>query len=973
MKTCHAVLGQRAEGGGAKAEVGRWFRLLTGGCVLLLLCAFAPLPGRAGLTLKTLATFYGTNGAQPYAGLMLGTNGNFYGTTSSGGTNGGYGTVFSFNPTNQNIGLLHSFSGGADGAIPLSGLMQGLDGNLYGTASAGGSNNLGTVFAVDTLGQLVTLGSFDGTNGAGPQCVLVQNTNDGSLYGTTLSGGAFYGTTNSGGTNFGFGAVFSLMPQPPAGPGVAWPLRSGPGISLLASFDSTNTGAYPAAGLTLDNYGNLYGVTSAGGSVYGSGTFFQVLPGSGTPLLPLFSFSGTNGAFSQAPLLLSTNIATNGYYFIYGTTAEGGTNNIDEGGDGTIFGITAYGATTNLLSLSFAKTNGASPAAGLIEGADGNFYGTTVGGGAHNSGAIFSFNPSNSTPIKLLYSFSGGPNGKSPYGGLVQGTDGNFYGTTLAGGKGNKGTIFQLSGFSPYIITQPTNQTVQTSNTVTIAVVAGGSAPLIYEWRFNSNTLSNVRNYSGATSSVLTLTNAVPANSGSYSVIIKNAAGSITSTNAALLVVNPPGRPSLRITDPAQNTYLKTTAVTVTGDTSGTVTVAHVFFRLNGGSWHPATEVNGWSRWSAGVTLSPGTNHFEAYAASFSGTSSPTNSAYFVPSPFAQVAGSYNGLFYDPANVTPANAGFFTLQTTYLGKFSGALQMAGTHYSFGDQFDANGVGQATIPMSKSAPLTVWLQLDMTRGTDHLTGSVSNQTWAAALAGDLDVFNGSTSIAPQQGNYTLVIPGAGAAPRPAGDSWGTVKLDAAGNVHLSGSLADGTSIAQTVPVSRGGAWPLYASLYSGQGLLLGWLALSSDSNQALAGNVLWLKSASSTAKYYANGLTLRTNIQGSPYTAPGGGTNLFNATNLVVVLSGGGLAQSITNHITLDANNKVVNLGSNKLSLSFSSSAGSFKGSVAGPAPASKSISFNGVVLENQGAASGLGFFLGSGQSGQVSIAPEAAP
>jgi hypothetical protein len=192
------------------------------------------------------------------------------------------------------------------------------------------------------------------------------------------------------------------------------------------------------------------------------------------------------------------------------------------------------------------------------------------------------------------------------------------------------------------------------------------------------------------------------------------------------------------------------------------------------------------------------------------------------------------------------------------------------------------------------------------------------------------------------------------------------VDAAGNVHLSGALPDGTSVAQVVPVSRSGAWPLYASLSSGQGLLLGWLAFSSGANPPLGGDVWWLKPALATSKYYANGLTLHAPIQSSPYTAPGPGINLFNATNLVVTLSGGGLASSITNPITLGANNRIVSQSANKLSLSFSLPAGSFSGSVVNPAT-SKSIPFGGVVLENQRVASG--FFLGSGQSGRVSIAP----
>jgi uncharacterized repeat protein (TIGR03803 family) len=946
--------------------VGRGFRLLSGGCLLLLLCALAPSPAGAALALKALVNFYGTNGAQPYAGLFLDTNtGIFYGTTSAGGAHN-QGAVFSFNPTNQNFSLLHSFSGGADdGATPKGGLMQAVDGYLYGATSAGGSNDLGTLFRVSPSapGGAQTLASFDGTNGAQPECVLVQNPADGKLYGTTYSGG-----------DFGFGAVFSLPPPPLVGPGVDSPLKTGPGLTLVASFDSTNTGAYPAAGLTvgttyLDGQTNLFGITSAGGSLFDSGTFFMLVPGDPNPLQTLFAFSQTNGAGPQAPLLMNTNVTTNYVNFFYGTTAGGGTIDEEEGGDGTLFGVTAWGAYTNIVSFPLGGTNGSSPYGGLVEGADADFYGTTIYGGASGKGVIFSFNPSNSAPIKLLSSFTGG-NGAYPYGGVVQGNDGNFYGTTVAGGKGNKGTLFQLSGFIPYIITQPTNHSGQTSNTITIYMLAGGSAPLTYRWMYNSNYLGAGHNFSGTTSNILTINNAVPADSGTYTVIIKNLNGSISSTNITLTVVDPYGEgiPKLRITGPAQNTYLSTAAITVTGSTSSTVTVSHVSFRLNGSRWQLATPVKGWRTWSAEVTLSPGTNLFQAYAVNSVGHSSLTNSAYFVLSPFTQVAGAYNGLFYDTNHVTQTNAGFFTLLTTYLGKFTGSLLMAGAHYSFGGQL-TNGLVQATIPRSTLAPVNLSLQLDLTQATDHVTGSVSNLAWAAPLAGDLAVFNASTNIAPQQGRYTFLIPGAGALPEPAGDGWGTVTVNAAGSVSLSGSLADGTALAQTVPVSGSGEWPLYASLSGGQCLLLGWLAFPSDTNQALGGQVLWLKSALPTAKYYTNGVTLQTSILASPYTAPGPGANLFNATNLVLILSGGDLAQSITNHITLGSNNRVVN-PPDKLTLSFSSATGSFKGSVADPAT-SKPISFSGIVLQNQRLAQG--FFLSSGQSGQVLIAPQTTP
>ena len=103
-----------------------------------------------------------------------------------------------------------------------------------------------------------------------------------------------------------------------------------------------------------------------------------------------------------------------------------------------------YGSLTFTSLISFNGTNGANPAAGLVQGPDGNFYGTAQSGGASNSGTIFAISADGSF-FTNIYSFSGGTNGAAPVGGLVIGTDGNFYGTTYAGGASNVGTVFQIA------------------------------------------------------------------------------------------------------------------------------------------------------------------------------------------------------------------------------------------------------------------------------------------------------------------------------------------------------------------------------------------------------------------------------------------------------------------------------------------------------------------------------------------------
>lgn len=143
-------------------------------------------------TVKTLVSFHGTDGQYPQLmSLVQGTDGNFYGTAPEDAT--GSGTIFQLNPKGK-LTVFHSFDG-RDGAMPLGGLIQAIDGHFYGTTFAGGTGNLGTVFRMDERGHLATLYSFTCSNGsctggAEPDAPLIQASN-----------GHFYGTSSRGGVN----------------------------------------------------------------------------------------------------------------------------------------------------------------------------------------------------------------------------------------------------------------------------------------------------------------------------------------------------------------------------------------------------------------------------------------------------------------------------------------------------------------------------------------------------------------------------------------------------------------------------------------------------------------------------------------------------------------------------------------------------------------------------------------------------
>jgi uncharacterized repeat protein (TIGR03803 family) len=428
--------------------------------------------------LTTLVQFTGDGptdkGAYPTAGLVQGSDGNFYGMTKSGGANG-CGTVFKATPAGALTTLVEFTGNGVSnkGASPETGLVQGSDGNFYGTTRDGGANDFGTVFKVTALGVLTTLVEFTGNGasniGAHPSASLAQAGN-GDFYGTTREGGAnnhgtafkmtpagilttvveftgdgatnkgthpaarlerdgggnFYGTTSGGGAN-DFGTVFKMTPA-----GL---------LTTLADFTGNgldSQGAVPAAGLTQHSDGNFYGTTRYGGAG-ARGTVFKVTPAGVLTTLVEFTGNGaTNkGAYPQAALLLGAD----GNF--YGTTNQGGA-----GGNGTIFRITPSGNLTTLVEFSGdgPANKGAAPLAGLLQGSDGDLYGTTTGGGSLGAGTVFKVTPAGVLTTLVEFTGNGASNkGAIPFSRLVQVSGGNFYGTTSDGGSFGHGTIFKMT------------------------------------------------------------------------------------------------------------------------------------------------------------------------------------------------------------------------------------------------------------------------------------------------------------------------------------------------------------------------------------------------------------------------------------------------------------------------------------------------------------------------------------------------
>jgi len=327
-----------------------------------------------------------------------------------------------------------------DGGNPyLESLVQGIDGNLYGTTVFYGAHgtSYGTVFKISPTGTLTSLYTFCSKTGCtdGYQAFagLFLATN-GNLYGTTSTGGAH-----------GSGTVFKIAP---AGT-----------LSTLYSFCSQTgcaDGVLPLAGLVQGTDGKFYGTTHSGGAHGNYGTVFKIIP-TGTPTLTtLYSFCSQTGCTDGTQPYAGLIQASDGNF--YGTTLGGGTNH-----NGTVFKITPTGTLTTL--HRFVHTDGFAPSAGLVQATDGNFYGTTSEGGANGHGTVFKITPGGTNTLATLHNFSG-PDGSGVngvIGGLVQDTNGNFYGTTAYGGASNVctggcGTVFSLSvGLGSFVKTLPSS------------------------------------------------------------------------------------------------------------------------------------------------------------------------------------------------------------------------------------------------------------------------------------------------------------------------------------------------------------------------------------------------------------------------------------------------------------------------------------------------------------------------------------
>jgi uncharacterized repeat protein (TIGR03803 family) len=404
-------------------------------------------------TFTTLFRFDGTHGQDAVGSLVQGTDGNFYGTTANGGASSKYcpfdgcGTVFKITPAGK-LTVVYSFcrkANCADGDLPNGALLQGTNGSFYGAAAFGGTSSYckqvfqsgygcGTIFEITPTGERRTLYNFCSQKKCADGALPNGSLvlgRNGNLYGTAQSAGKYCVSENYDAN--GCGTVFEITPA-----GKLTTLYSF--CAHMRSNGACPDGNSPLSGLVLATNGNFYGTTYVGGICYGGsscGTVFEITPAGKLTTLHTFCKQGgcADGLWPYAGLIQ----ATNGKF--YGTASNGGGafNN-----PGTIFEITAAGKLTVLYRFCTQANckDGANPFAGLVQGTDGNFFGVATFGGTsgdctyqYGCGTIFKVNPAGD--LTTLYNFCSQSNcrdGWIPNQTLLQGTDGSFYGTTHQGG-----------------------------------------------------------------------------------------------------------------------------------------------------------------------------------------------------------------------------------------------------------------------------------------------------------------------------------------------------------------------------------------------------------------------------------------------------------------------------------------------------------------------------------------------------------
>ena len=364
--------------------------------------------------------------------------------------------------------------------------------------------------------------------------------------------------------------------------------------------------------------------------------------------------------------------------------------------------------------------------------------------------------------------------------------------------------------------------------------------------------------------------------------------------------------------------------------------------------------------WTLPVTnLTMGAYNAVAMATDASGRTAMASdlfSANFYPS----IAGTYNGLFIDPAAISETNAGYISFTLSGSGVASGNLKFPLQTCPFSIDMGSSGSATKSGIKGPNGTLSLALSFDVTNLSGQMTGSVTQGSEVCPIRAYRAVTKLSASTAPAVGNYVLSLQPATFTNGPAGDSFAAVKVSASGTLAVAGAVADNTTFSQSTGVFTNGVWPLYASCYQGRGMLIGWE--TNLPSGACSGSLFWSKSPGNGV-YYTGGLDEELNSAGAKYVPPGAGVKYQ------IVFAGGTLTSSVTNTFFCNAAGTMVAASgtTDQLKGSLVLSTGVLKGSILNPF-SHQTLNFNGAFISP--AQGGGGFTLDTGgQTGYFEISP----
>jgi hypothetical protein len=416
------------------------------------------------------------------------------------------------------------------------------------------------------------------------------------------------------------------------------------------------------------------------------------------------------------------------------------------------------------------------------------------------------------------------------------------------------------------------------------------------------------------------------------------------------------------------------------------------------------------TNWSGDVSQVV-TNWIQKSKLTFIVQSNMTIQANFITNPFTPVAGTYNGLFYEPANVmSHASAGFVTMKVKDKSAYSGSLNFDGDKVAFSGKFTASGNVTRTVDRSVKfgkSPLDLSLEIDWSTSNDQVTGTVSDGVWTAEITALKAITVNTNSV----GSYTMLVPRdtetGYPVTGPGGIGSGSMTNDVKGFSKLGLTVGDVDKTQKgtlKTSLSKDGEWPLYVPLYRSTttytntylgnavlskkeylGSVFGWVTYGDSNTAPVCSSLNWIKTTLPDAPsyvffkptnkvFYAGGYSNQVGMLASAYTVPAVSQTAINYTSLEVVVSDGNLSEPVTNAATLLATNKVVlsafttnsaeMVQNNKMTISFNKKFGTFSGNFLRPQDGVKT-DFVGALLQNTTNASG--HFLGTNQSGSVIV------